>query len=295
MDIVMAGSHGLIGTALQAELRARGHRVRRLVRSAAAGPDESTWDPDAGVLDPSAFAGAGAVINLAGAGVADRRLTADRKRTVLLSRTRTTALISTTLAGLDDGPRVLLQASGIGAYGDRGVAELDETEPLGDSFFAGVVREWEASTRPAEEAGVRVAHLRTSIVLSPGGGALGKLLPLIRAGLGGPLGSGRQYWSWITLTDEVRAIVHLLDAPVHGPVNMVTSADTNAEVTAALARALHRPALLRVPAWALRLVLADFSQELLGSIRAVPRVLTESGFVPEHADLAAATAYVTAS
>ena len=294
MDVVIAGAHGLIGTALAPALRDAGHRVRRLVRGAAARPDELTWDPDAGRLDPAHLVGVDAVVNLAGAGVADRRLTAARKRTVLLSRTRTAGLLATTLAHLDEGPRILLQASGIGAYGDRGDDELDENEPLGESFFAGVVRQWEASTLPAEDAGIRVAHLRTSIVLTPSGGALGRLLPLVRAGLGGPLGSGRQFWSWISLVDEVRAIVHLLDAPVHGAVNLVAHADTNAELTSALARALHRPAVLRVPAWAVRLALADFSQELLGSVRAVPRVLTETGFVPVHGDLAAATAYVTA-
>jgi hypothetical protein len=293
MDIVVAGSHGLIGSALVPALRAGGHRVHRLVRGDVTHPDDIAWDPDAGRLDPVALESAGAVINLAGAGVSDRPLTKARKRTVLLSRTRTAGLLATTMAGLDRGPRVLLQASGIGAYGDRGDDVLNEHEPLGDTYFAGVVRQWEASTAPAADAGVRVVHLRSGIVLAPGGGALGRLLPLVRAGVAGPLGSGRQYWSWITLPDEVGAIMHLLGAAVHGPVNMVTAADTNADVTAAFARALHRPAFLRVPGWAVRFALGDFAQEILGSIRAVPRALTDSGFAPEHPDLAAAVAYVT--
>jgi hypothetical protein len=294
MDIVVAGSRGLIGSALVPALRAHGHHVRRLVRGAPSAPDDVEWDPDAGRLDPAALAGADAVINLAGAGVSDRPLTRARKRTVLLSRTRTAGLLATTMAGLEAGPRVLLQSSGIGAYGDRGADLLDEREPLGTTYFAGVVQQWEASTLPAVDAGVRVAHLRSGIVLAPRGGALGRLLPLVRAGVGGPLGSGRQYWSWITLPDEVRAIVHLLDAPVQGPVNMVAAADTNADLTRELARALHRPAVLRAPAWAVRIALGDFAPEVLGSIRAVPRALTDSGFVPVHPDLAAAVRYVAA-
>jgi uncharacterized protein (TIGR01777 family) len=293
MDIVVAGSHGLIGSTLVPALRAGGHQVRRLVRGATTHPDDIAWDPDAGRLDPADLASADAVVNLAGAGVSDRPLTKARKRTVLLSRTRTAGLLATTLAGLDERPRVLLQASGIGAYGDRGDDLLDEHEPLGDTYFAGVVRQWEASTVPAADAGVRVVHLRSGIVLAPGGGALGRLLPLVRAGVAGPLGSGRQYWSWITLPDEVGAIIHLLGASVLGPVNMVTAADTNADVTSELARALHRPAFLRIPSWAVRIALGDFAPEILGSIRAVPRALADSGFVPEHPDLASAVTYVT--
>jgi len=294
MHIVVAGSHGLIGTALVSALRGRGDTVHRLVRGAPERPEDVAWDPDAGRLDPEALAGADAVVNLAGVNVGTRRLTEARKRAVILSRTRTTGLISTTLAGLAAPPPVLLQASGIGAYGDRGDDVLDEDEPLGDTFFAGVVRRWEAATAPAEHAGVRVAHLRSGIVLARGGGALARIMPLVRAGVAGPLGSGRQYWSWITLTDEVRAILHLLDTPVAGPVNLVATAATNAEVTSALAGAVHRPAVVPVPAWAVRLGLGDFSQEILGSVRAVPRRLTESGFRHVHPDIASAAAYVTA-
>lgn len=292
MQVVIAGSSGFIGSALVPHLRESGHDVRVLVRGAAHGPREIPWDPAAGRLDPAAIADADAVINLAGANVASRPLTTARKREILSSRLRTTGLLARTLADLDDGPRVLLQASGIGAYGSRGDDVLDEGEPIGTTFFAEVVRQWEAATRPAEDAGVRVVHLRTGIVLGQGGGALGPLLPLIRLGLGGRLGSGRQFWPWITLVDEVRAITHLLTAPVHGPVNLVTSPARNAEVVAALAQAMHRPAVVPVPAFALRAVLRDFSSEVLGSIRAVPAALDASGFSPTHADLATAAAWV---
>ncbi|MBO3084134.1 TIGR01777 family oxidoreductase [Cellulomonas fengjieae] len=292
MLVVIAGSHGFIGTALVPHLRRSGHEVRILVRAEAHGPAEIPWDPGTGRLDPHALAGADAVVNLAGVNVGSRPLTAARKREVLSSRLLTTDLLSRTLASLDDRPRVLLQASGIGAYGSRGDDVLDEGEPLGTTFFAGVVRRWEAATAPAQDAEVRVVHLRTGIVLGQGGGALGRLLPVLKAGLGGRLGSGRQFWPWITLVDEVRAIEHLLTAPVHGPVNLVTAPSRNAEVVAALARALHRPVVVPVPAFALRAVLGDFSSEVLGSIRAVPAVLDASGFVPTHGDLRSAAEWV---
>jgi len=292
MHVVVAGSQGFIGSALVPYLRSEGHEVRVLVRRAPRSPDEVGWDPDAHRLDPEALRSADAVVNLAGVNAGSRPLTAARKREVLSSRLRTTDLLATTLAGLDDRPRALLQASGIGAYGDRGDVELDEGEPLGTTFFADVVRQWEAATAPAEDGGVRVVHLRTGVVLGPHGGALGRLLPLLRLGLGGRLGSGRQFWPWITLTDEVRAIGHLLQVPVHGPVNLVAHADRNADVIAALAHAMHRPAVVAVPAFALRTLLGDFSSEVLGSIRAVPAALDASGFRPAHPDLASASEWL---
>ncbi|NMR21315.1 TIGR01777 family oxidoreductase [Cellulomonas fimi] len=286
MQIAVAGSHGTVGSALVGTLEEAGHDVRRLVRRPAAHMREISWDPDAGVLDARHLAGTDAVVNLAGAGVGDHRMTSAYRRTVLTSRTRTTSLLARSVAQLDRPPAVLLQASGIGAYGTyagRGDELLDEKSTLGDTFFAGVVRAWEASTAPAQDAGIRVAHLRSGIVMGRGSGALGRLLPLVRAGLAGPLGTGRQYWSWISLPDEVRAIVHLLDAQVAGPVNL-TSPDprTNSEITAALARAFRRPAVVPVPAFALRLVLGEFAQEVLGSIRAVPTALEASGFTWTH-------------
>jgi uncharacterized protein (TIGR01777 family) len=283
MIVVLAGSSGLIGTALTERLRAEGHTVRRLVRRPPRGPEERTWDPDAGVLDPVVLAGADAVVNLAGAGVGDKRLTPARKRVVLESRTRTTGLLARTVAGLDTPPRVLLQGSATGAYGYRGDEVVTEQTPYGDSFLAGVVEQWEAAAAPAvAHPDVRVAFLRTGIVLAPAGGALGKLLPLIRLGLGGPIGSGRQFWSWITLEDEVRAILHLLDAPVSGPVNLVAEPATQIELVRALAARLHRPAVLPVPGFALKIALGQFSDEILGSLRATPAALTASGFEHRH-------------
>jgi len=292
MQVVIAGSHGFIGGALVPLLRRDGHEVKVLVRGETRSPDEIAWDPDAGRLDPAALVGADAVINLAGVNPGSRPLTAARKKLVVSSRVNTTRLLARTLAALDDGPQVLLQASGIGAYGSRGDDVLDEDEPLGTTFFAGVVRQWEAATAPAADAGVRVVHFRTGIVLGSHGGALGKLLPVLRLGVGGRLGSGRQFWPWLTLTDEVRAIEHLLTADVHGPVNLVTAPARNAEVVAALAKAMHRPAVVPVPAFALRIALGDFSSEVLGSIRAVPTVLAASGFVPTHPDLRTAAEWV---
>ncbi len=295
MRVVVAGSHGLIGSALVTDLRGGGHDVVRLVRGVPAAPDEVRWDPDAGILEPGALAGADAVVNLAGVNAGSRRLTGARKRAVVASRLRTTSLLATALAAHDDSPRVLLQASAVGAYGDRGDDEITETEPLGHTFFADLVGHWEAATAPAEAGGVRVAHLRSGIVLSPRGGALGRVLPLIRLGLGGRMGSGRQFWSWITQHDEVRAIEHLLTADVRGPVNLVAGADRNADVVAALAAQWHRPAVLPVPGFGLRMLLGDFAAEVLGSARAVPAVLTASGFVPDHPDIATAAAWVKAA
>ena len=295
MRVVVAGSHGLIGGALVAHLRGDGHDVVRLVRGAPAAPDEIAWDPDRGLLDPPDLIGADAVVNLAGVNAGSRPLTLARKRAVVSSRLRTTSLLATTLASHPTSPRVLLQASAVGAYGDRGDDELTEDEPYGTTFFAELVRRWEAATTPAAAAGVRVAHLRSSIVLSPRGGALGRLLPLIKLGVGGRLGSGRQFWSWITLHDEVRAIAHLLDSEVSGPVNLVAGADRNADIVGALAATWHRPAVVAVPAPALKLVLGDFSSEVLGSARALPAVLTASGFAPDHPDITTAAAWVWAA
>jgi hypothetical protein len=294
MRIAVAGSSGVIGTALVARLQQDGHTVLRLVRRPPTTAGEVTWDPARGVLDPRALEGADAVVNLAGAGVGDKRLTPEYKAVVRTSRTSTTSLLARTLAGLGtSGPRVLLQASGIGAYGEQGDTVLDERSPRGDTFFAGVVRDWEGAAAPAQEAGVRVAFLRSGIVLTPEGGALQRMLPLLRAGVAGKLGSGRQFWTWITMPDEVGAIIHLLGSQVSGPVNLAAPHPaTNTEVTRALARALHRPAALPVPGAALRLVLGEFSSEVLGSIRALPAVLAADGFTWQHPGLDDAAAWV---
>ncbi len=287
MRVLVAGSSGLVGTALVRHLRESGHDVVRLVRRAPRGADEAGWDPAAGCVDVGAVRAADAVVDLAGVNVASRPLTPARKRAVVDSRVQTAGLLSRTLADLagDDAtrsPRVLLQASGIGAYGDRGDVLLAESEPLGDTFFAGVVRRWEAGTAPAQDADVRVALLRTGIVLSPHGGAAAPLLLPLRAGVATRLGSGRQFWSWISLLDEVRAIEHLLTADVHGPANLVASADRHGDLLAALRRAWGARLTVPVPAPVLRLALRDFSSEVLGSVRADPAVLRASGFAPLH-------------
>ena len=295
MDIVIAGSHGLIGTALVHDLVASGHQVRRLVRRPAVREHEIPWDPAGGQLSPTFLSGVDAVINLAGAGVGDHRLTPADKRVVIASRTSTTSLLARAMATAANPPAVLLQGSAVGAYGDTGSTQVAEDAPLGSTFLASVVREWEAATAPAQTAGIRVVHLRTGIVLSPHGGALSRLLPLLRLGIGGRIGTGRQFWSWITLPDEIRAITHLLTSSVDGPVNLTApKPSTNSDFTRALARALHRPAVLAVPAPALRLVLGEFSQEILGSIRAVPTVLLDDGFTFTHPTIDEAAYWVAA-
>lgn len=290
MDVVVAGSHGLIGSALVADLVARGDTVRRLVRRGAerpAGDDDArvrdlAWDPRTGELDPAALEGADAVVNLAGAGIGDHRWTRAYKQTLVGSRTTTTSLLARTVARLDARP-VLVNGSAIGAYGDRGDEVLTEASGRGDDFLAGLVEAWENATSPAAEAGARVVWLRTGLVLAPSGGALGRLLPLLRLGLGGPLGSGRQWWSWITLADEVAAIRHVIGTDLRGPVNAVgPEPTTNRAVTRALAQALHRPAGLAVPRVALRVAVGEFAGDLVASQRVLPAALTRTGFVWTH-------------
>lgn len=299
MRVLVAGSSGLVGTALVQHLRESGHDVVRLVRRAPRSAGEVSWDPVAGTLDPAAVAACDAVVDLAGVNVASRPLTRARKREIVSSRVQTAGLLSRTLADLPPRPdgtaRVLLQASGIGAYGDRGDDLLREDEPLGDTFFAGVVRRWEAATGPAADAGVRVVHLRTGIVLSAHGGAAAPLLLPLRAGVATRLGSGRQYWSWISLLDEVRAIAHLLTAPVHGPANLVARADRHGDLVAALRHAWGAPLTVPVPAPLLRVALRDFSSEVLGSVNADPAALRDSGFAPRHASAADVAHWLRAS
>ena len=292
MRIGITGASGLIGSALVPSLRAHGHDVIRFVRGAAGGADERPWDPGARRLDPGDVADLDAVVHLAGAGVADKRWTKARKDVVLRSRTDGTTAVATAMAKAQ-GPGVLLSASAVGWYGDTGDRITDETGPTGEGFLAEVCREWEAATAPAEAAGLRVAHLRTGIVLSGRGGALAKQVPIFRAGLGAPLGSGRQWLSWVSMRDEVAGIEHCLTADVSGPVNLVgPSPVTNREFTKALGRALHRPTLpVGVPGAVLRAGLGGFADEgLLIGQRLVPAVLQRSGFGFVDADLDAALA-----
>lgn len=289
MDIAITGSTGLIGTALVESLVADGHRVLRLVRpgSEAVGGDTAGWDPAAGTIDAEALAGLDAVVHLAGVGIADKRWTDEQKGRILSSRTAGTTLVASAVAGLDRPPPVLLSASGIGYYGDRGDELVDESTGPGDDFPARVCVEWEASAAAAVDAGIRVAFLRTGIVQSTRGGALAKQLPFFRLGLGGRVGSGRQYVSWISIRDEVRAIRHLLTAEVSGPVNLVAPQPvTNAEYTTTLGRVLHRPTTI-LPITGPRLLygreLAD--SLLLTSQRVTPGVLVGSGFVFDQPEL----------
>jgi uncharacterized protein (TIGR01777 family) len=287
MRIAITGSSGLIGTALRARLTRDGHEVVPVVRRAA-GSDEIAWDPEAGTLDPAALSGLDAVVHLAGAGIGDRRWTDAYKAEIRDSRTRGTNLLSEAIAACEDGPRILLSGSAIGIYGPRGDEELTETSPLGEGFLADVCRDWEASTGMAEAAGVRVVHLRTGIVLSPEGGALKKQLPLFRLGLGGRFGSGRPWQSWISIDDEVGAIVHLLGSEVRGPVNLTAPAPvTGKDFAATLGAVLKRPAVLPIPAFGPKLLLGG---ELADSLlftgqRVLPAVLEADGYQFAHPTL----------
>ncbi len=291
MKIAVTGASGLIGSALVPALRDGGHEVVRLVRRAPTSPDEVRWDPAAGTVDREGLAGTEAVVHLAGAGVGDHRWTDAYKREIHDSRTLGTSTIARAMAQLDPLPRVLVSASAIGYYGDTGDRAVDESSPRGAGFLAEVVEDWEAAADAARTAGIRVVHPRSGLVMARKGGAWGRLLPLVKLGLGGRLGSGRQYWSFITLADEVRALSFLLDGAVTGPVNLTAPAPaTNAEVTRAMGASLHRPTILPVPAFALKIVLGEFSSEVLGSARVLPKVLEEAGFSFRHPDLASAVA-----
>jgi uncharacterized protein (TIGR01777 family) len=283
MNLLVTGASGFIGSALVPRLTAAGHSVRRLTRRTPAGPGEYRWDPPAGTIDPDALKGLDGAVHLAGETI-DGRWTAAKKARILSSRVDGTRILSDALAALEPRPRVFVCASAVGLYGDRGEEELTEASPPGDSFLAEVVKQWEAASRPAQDAGVRVVRLRFGIVLSPRGGALRRMLIPFRLGLGGRLGSGRQWVSWISLGDALRAVEHALaDDALAGAANAAAPNPVkNAELTKALARVLRRPAILPVPVPVLRLVLGELAGELLASIRASPERLAETGF--EFAD-----------
>lgn len=290
-SIAITGASGLIGTALAHHLSARGHRVVRFTRQTSAGSDSIAWDPKAGSIEADKLRGVDAVVHMAGAGIGDKRWTDDYKREILESRTKSTALLASTLADLSDGPKVLLSGSAIGIYGESETATFTEESPNGSGFLADVCVQWEAATAPAEKAGVRVAHLRTGIVLSPKGGALKKLLPLFKLGAGGRMGSGRQWQSWISIDDEIAAIEHLLTSSVTGAVNLTApNPVTQAEFTKTLARVLKRPSLLPVPTFGPKLLLgSELADALLFTGQKVlPTVLERDGFAFAHADLESA-------
>ena len=293
MEIVVSGSSGLIGRALVPALRDAGHGVRRLVRRDPSVDDEIPWDPASGVIDTDGLAGVEGVIHLAGEGIADRRWTPEQKRRILESRTRGTSLLARTIATLDPQPRVFLSSSAVGYYGDGGDELLTEDAPRAPGFLADVVAAWEAATQPAVDAGIRTVFLRSGVVLSPDGGAMGKVLPLYKLGLGGPIGRGREWWPWISIVDEIGAIVHLLGADVSGPVNLTAPNPVRAgEYAKALGRALHRPAFLPVPRLGPQLLLGrELAATLLGqSQRVAPTKLEASGYAFRHPDLDTALA-----
>ncbi|MBL1105978.1 TIGR01777 family oxidoreductase [Streptomyces sp. 5-8] len=278
--IAVAGASGLIGSALVRSLAADGHEVVRLVRRTPRGPDEVRWDPARQHVDASGLAGCDVVVNLAGAGVGDRRWTPEYKRLIRDSRVLGTAALAEAVVSLPRPPRVFLNGSAIGFYGETGDRVVDEGAPPGDGFLPGLCVEWEEAAAPVEEAGVRTVFLRTGLVVARGGGAWGRLFPLFRAGLGGRLGDGRQYWSYIALHDEVAAIRHLMDGEeLAGPFNLTAPQPlTNREITAAMGRELHRPTAFAVPAPVLRAALGELAGDVLGSQRVVPKRLLESGF-----------------
>ena len=281
LTVVVTGATGLIGTALVERLRARGHTVRRLLhspRAAAAG--DVVWDPAHGALSAGALSGADAIVNLAGEPIA-HRWTDERKRAIRESRVRATEQLAQAVRALDTKPRVFLNGSAVGYYGDRGDELLDETSAPGSDFLARVCVEWERATAPIADAGVSVVLLRTGIVLSPAGGALARLLPIFRLGAGGPIGNGRQWMSWVGLADHVRAMEHaLVTEALRGPANLVSpNPVTSAEFATTLGRVLSRPTLLPVPAFALELLYGEMAKAtLLAGQRALPKALSAAGF-----------------
>jgi uncharacterized protein (TIGR01777 family) len=291
LRVAVTGSSGLIGSALRRALSDAGHTAVPMVRRAA-GADEIAWDPGRETVDAASLAGIDAVVHLAGAGIGDRRWTPARRAEIVRSRVDTTALVARTLATVEPRPAVLVSASAVGIYGNRGDEVLTEDSAPGSGFLADLCRDWEAAAAPAAEVGVRVVHLRSGIVLSAAGGALARQLPLFRLGLGGRLGSGRQWTSWVALEDELRAILFALshDA-LHGPVNVTAPTPvTNRDFTAVLGRVLHRPAVLPVPPPAMALVFGrDLVEEVvLASQRALPRRLQDAGFEFARPELGAA-------
>ena len=273
--IAITGTSGLIGSALVGYLKSEGHTVQRLVRRATVAPDEIQWDPKTGYVDIEALRGVDAVIHLAGVGVGDKRWTKRFKSEILNSRLLGTTAIAN--AVVEVKPQVFISASAIGWYGDSGNRAVVESDSVGNDFLAAVCREWEGAADLAGD--VRTVKLRTGLVLDPTGGALGRMLPLFRFGLGGKLGSGKQWWSWITLHDVIRAIVFTLEKNVSGPVNLTSpNPVTNQGFTAALARAMKRPALFPAPTIALKIALGGFSSEVLGSKKVMPNALTDAGF-----------------
>jgi len=289
--IAITGASGLIGSALTSHLRDKGENVIKLVRREPRSKDEAFWNPVDGKVDLDALEGVDSIVHLAGAGVGDKRWSAAYKSEILNSRLYGTSTIANAAEQLK--VKSLISSSAIGWYGETGNRAVTENDRGGDDFLAHVCLEWERAADAAPS--VRTVKIRTGLVLDPTGGALGRMMPLFRFGLGGKLGSGKQWWSWITLHDQVRAIDHLIDSDLSGPVNLTApNPATNSEFTAALARALRRPALFPVPGFALKVALGGFSTEILGSKRVLPERLNESGFIFDFPHLAPALAKLAA-
>ena len=290
MKIVISGASGLIGTQLVAKLSSSGHEVVRLVRRSPK-PGEIQWNPKSGTLDAAALEGVDAVIHLSGAGIGDKRWTDGYRKEILDSRTATTALLATTMASLSRKPSVFLSGSAIGIYGARNDEQLTEVSTHGTGFLAEVCEQWEAAAKPAVDAGIRTVYLRTGIVLSPKGGALKKLLPLFKLGVGGKFGNGKQWQSWISIDDEIGAIEHLLTANVSGAVNLTAPNPVpNAEFTKVLASVLKRPAIVPVPTFAPKILLGgELADALLFTgQRVIPAALNASGYMFKHATIESA-------
>lgn len=291
MRIAITGASGLIGSALTASLTADGHEVIKLVRTPTSAANEVRWDITQGVENSQSLNGLDAVVHLAGAGVGDKRWSEEYKKEIRNSRVLGTQTIARTLSNLPQPPKVLISASAIGWYGDTGSEKVDETEAAASGFLPDVVKQWEQAADPAREAGIRVVHPRTGLVMSSKGGALAKLVPLFKFGLGSPLGNGKQYWSFISLSDEIKAIKYLISKnEISGPVNLTAPTPvTNLEVSRTLAKLLHRPMLpIGVPSIILKTALGEFSQEVLGSARVIPAVLQRNGFGFDHPTIALA-------
>jgi uncharacterized protein (TIGR01777 family) len=280
MRILVAGASGFLGSLLVPHLRDGGHEVTQLVRRTPEQAGQVRWDPAAGQLDTTILGKTDAVINLAGVGISDKRWTPEFKRALRDSRIVTTRFLAEAIGRTENGPRALLNSSAVGYYGDTGDRETDEHAPPGQGFLADLCRDWEAATKTAEDAGVRVAHLRTGLPLSTNGGLLKPLMLPYRFGVGGPLAGGKQYTPWISVPDWLHAVSYVLEhEDISGPVNLTGPEPvTNAELGKALGEKLHRPSLVPVPTFALHVVLGEFAGEAVRSQRIVPRVLLTHGF-----------------
>ena len=293
MKVIISGASGFLGKALSRELAEHGHLVTALVRRPVREDAEAEWHPEKRELDRDVLAGADAIVNLSGAGIGDKRWTTEYKRILRESRMQSTGTLAHTLAemGSESRPTTFVSASAVGFYGERGDQPLPESATVGTGFLADLARDWEAATQPAAAAGVRVATLRTGLPLAASGGLLKRLMPIFKAGIGGTLGSGQQYQSWISLADEVGAIRHILETDaISGPVNLAGPEPVrNQQFTKALGRTLHRPTLVRAPAFAMRLVLGQLADEgALASQRMIPQVLIEHNYRFQHPDLQSA-------